>query len=149
THLDFRPLPGTPGLVASSVALRGFFSAWDEPSEKTRIQLAPQDEHWQLMGDGDSPDVETPDAEKPLVGIAVTPFCSRDDFAGFYVSHKQDDPMFIQVRDVEVPKMIGMQQVFAEGLEGVDLVLNSPTVSISGLSKSTDLATADGIAVDG
>jgi hypothetical protein len=42
-----------------------------------------------------------------------------------------------------------MRQVYAQGLEGVDLVLNSTTVSISGLTNDRDLATADGLAVDG
>ncbi len=155
THLSFRPLPGTPGLSASSVTLRGFFSDWDEASERTRIQMLPgatakePSEVWRLMGDSKSNDQDTPDPEKPLIGISVTPFRSRGDFAGFYVSHQESDPMLVQVRDLEVPTMIGMQQVYAEGLEGVDLVLNSPTVSISGLAQSADLATADGVAVDG
>ncbi len=148
-ELDFRPLPGTPGLAARSVTLKGFFSAWDEASEKSRIQLLPQGDPWRLMGDGDSPDVETPDSEKPLVSISVSPFVSRGNFAGFYVAHQVDDPMILQVRDAEIPNMIGMQQTFAEGLEGVELVINAPTVSISGLEKSVDLATADGVAVDG
>ncbi len=149
SQLEFRPLPGSAGLVARSATLSGFFKEWDESSKKTRLAVMPDDEPWKLMGDDDSPDLETPDAEKPLISIAVTPFMSREGFAGFYVSHREKDPMIVEVRDGEVPKMVGMQQVFAEGLEKVDLVLNSKTVSISGIVKDTDQATADGVAVDG
>ena len=101
------------------------------------------------MGDADSSDVETADPEKGLICDAVTPFASRDNCSGFYVSHRAEDQLLVQLCDGEVPRMVGMKQVFAEGLEDVDLVLNSTTVSISGLSNDRELATADGLAVDG
>lgn len=131
----------------------GAFVEWDEASKKQRIALKTPDEQWLMMGDGgkqgNESDVETPDAQKPLICDALTPYAARAEFAGFYVSHKQDDPLVFQIRDGEVPHMIGMKQQCYDGLEEVDLVLNSKTVSISGLGTDAPIATADGIAVDG
>jgi hypothetical protein len=148
-QLTLAPLPIDPGQTPMSFSGTGLFVEWDENSEKRRVALKSPDERWLLMGDDDSADVETPDADKLLICDALTPYAARDEFAGFYVSHQTDDPLVVEVRDVEVPRMLGMKQQFHEGLEAVNLVLNSETVSISGLGANADLATADGVAVDG
>lgn len=149
TEIYMVPLPVEAALAPSWLSEMGTFVEWDEASEKQRVVVKAPSERWQLMGDSDSSDVETADPEKGLVCDAVTPFASRENCSGFYVSHRADDQLLVQLCDGEVPRMVGMKQVFAEGLEGVDLVLNSTTVAISGLSNDSDLATADGVAVDG
>ena len=149
SELRVEPLPGVPALSPRRFSTEGTFAEWTEASEKQRLLVQPPDERWQLMGDGDSPDVETADPNKGLVCEAVTPFASRNGCAGFYVSHQEGDPMLLELTDGQVPRMIGMRQVYSEGLESVNLVLNSETVSVSGLAQDADLATADGIAVDG
>lgn len=149
TEIHMVPLPAEAALAPARLSEMGTFVEWDEASEKQRVVVKAPSERWQLMGDSDSSDVETADPEKGLVCDAVTPFASRDNCSGFYVSHRAEDQLLVQLCDGEVPRMVGMKQVYAEGLEGVDLVLNSATVSISGLSNDSDLATADGLAVDG
>ncbi len=149
SELQIVPLPTLPALSPRRLTAAGTFVEWTEASQKQRLKILPPDEQWQMMGDGDSPDVETADPEKGLVCEAVTPFASRAGCAGFYVSHRPDDAMLVEITDCEVPRMVGMRQVYSEGLESVDVVLNSETVSISGLAQDADLATADGVAVDG
>lgn len=150
TVLQLRPLPTTPAASPARFTTEGTFVEWTDDSQKTRtLVMPPQDARWQMMGGANSKDVETVDSERGLVCEAVTPFASRQDWAGFYVSHKQNDVVLVDIVDGQEPRMVGMRQVYAEGLESVDLVLNSETVSISALAKDADLATADGVAVDG
>jgi hypothetical protein len=149
TELNLRPLPTTPAVSPARFTTEGTFKEWDSDSKETRVVVMPPDPTWQMMAGAKSSDVETADPDRGLVCESVTPFGGRDNRAGFYVSHKADDPVLVEVLDGHEPRMVGMRQVLAKGLESVDLVLNSETVSISGLAKDADLATADGVAVDG
>lgn len=149
SELTLRPLPTTPALSPMRFTTEGRFKEWTQDSQETRVLVMPPDAKWQMMGGAKSKDVETADSEKGLVCESVTPFASRGEWAGFYVSHKGDDTVLIEILDGQEPRMVGMRQVLVKGLETVDLVLNSETVSISGLSKDSDIATADGVAVDG
>lgn len=158
TELHLRPLPTTPASSPLRYTSEGKFKAWDADSKETRVLIMPPEQKWKMMAGSQSKDFETIDPERGLVCESVTPYGGRresgsDDsssgWAGFYVSHKAEDDMLVEILDGHEPRMVGMRQVLVQGFESVDLVLNSETVSISGLSKQTDISTADGVAVDG
>lgn len=149
TELHLRPLPTTPAVTPMPYTTNGTFKEWDKDSQETRVVVMPPKTTWQMMAGAKSKDVETTDPKRGLICESVTPFGGRDKWAGFYVSHKAEDVVLVEILDAHEPRMVGMRQVLVKGFETVDLVINSETVSISGLSKTNDIATADGVAVDG
>ncbi len=160
-ELDFCPLPHSAGLNESSQTVTTAFSHWEEApkidgtlyawqlSEREhRLAVGSQfSRTWRMMGDG--AEQEMADAGKCLICDATTPFASRGEFSGFYVSYRPDDFLVVALRDGEVPVLQGQLQTFAPELEGPDLVINSPTVTVSGLPNNGALAAADGLVLNG
>jgi hypothetical protein len=133
---------------------RGTFASWDEPSGKTRLRLASEEQSWALMGDGGEDDAgQATDREAPAPGLglvteSVTPYAARGEFSGFYVKHQVKDSLVVELSDLSVPRTLGGLQVYAEQFETPELTLNSRTIVVTTVGNTSEL-NVTGVKYDG